>query len=49
MVDVLSRAQAKRGQSLNDLESSTTIGRFSSDGRSKHGSERVNLYAELGQ
>ena len=31
-VEVLSRAQAKRVKSLNDLESGTSVGRFSSDG-----------------
>ena len=32
LVDVLSSAHAKRRESLNDLKSGTSIGRFSNDG-----------------
>ena len=31
LVEVLSRADAKRGPSLNDVKFSTSVGRFSSD------------------
>ena len=32
LVEILSRAQAKTGESLNDFKFGTSVGRFSSDG-----------------
>ena len=43
LVEVLSRAQAKRAKSLNHFKFGTSIGRFFEWQCSKHGSERVNL------